>query len=180
MPHLDPEWLKQKIIEDGDEGEIGAGFELFPLPDATPAQAVAPTEGIAAWLIEGLGWKRVFIEREAAERLANIDHGELVPLVPATALTSLSAERDELKASRDRSLERLLDVARKLDASEAEASDLRRKLEEARNAGGQQPLTLKPCEKDPYRYCNCEGFYPACRQAPASNAGDFVAMVKSG
>lgn len=79
MPHLDPEWLKQKTIEDGDEGEIGAGFELFPIPDAI-----------------------------------------------------------------------------------------------------MQPLTLKPCEKDPYRYCNCEGFYPACRQAPASNAGDFVAMVKSG
>lgn len=23
--------------------------------------------------------------------------------------------------------------------------------------------TLKPCEKHPERYCNCEGFYPACR-----------------
>ncbi|MER9911654.1 hypothetical protein NKJ71_13575 [Mesorhizobium sp. M0050] len=25
--------------------------------------------------------------------------------------------------------------------------------------------TLKPCEKHPDRYCNCEGYYPACRDA---------------
>lgn len=29
---IDPEWLKRKIAEDGEEGEIGAGFELFSLP----------------------------------------------------------------------------------------------------------------------------------------------------
>lgn len=52
----------------------------------------------------------------------------------AAVLTSLSAERNELKASRDRSLEKLIEVAKKLDASEAEASDLRRKLEEMRQA----------------------------------------------
>lgn len=27
---------------------------------------------------------------------------------------------------------------------------------------------LKPCEKHPDRYCNCEGFLPACREASAS------------
>ncbi|TIV45074.1 MAG: hypothetical protein E5V96_13050 [Mesorhizobium sp.] len=32
MPTLDREWLKRKIAEDGEEGEIGAGFEMFPLP----------------------------------------------------------------------------------------------------------------------------------------------------
>ncbi|MER8924309.1 hypothetical protein [Mesorhizobium sp. M0859] len=37
---IDPEWLKRKIEEDRDEGEIGAGFELFPLPEA-PAAPVA-------------------------------------------------------------------------------------------------------------------------------------------
>ncbi|MER8604801.1 hypothetical protein NKH48_13705 [Mesorhizobium sp. M1233] len=31
---IDPEWLKCKIEEDGDEGEIGAGFELFTSPTA--------------------------------------------------------------------------------------------------------------------------------------------------
>ncbi|RWD00143.1 MAG: hypothetical protein EOS58_30650 [Mesorhizobium sp.] len=36
---IDPESLKRKIEQDGDEGEIGAGFELFPLPDAHPAPA---------------------------------------------------------------------------------------------------------------------------------------------
>ncbi|MER8560120.1 hypothetical protein [Mesorhizobium sp. M0578] len=34
---IDPEWLKRKIEEDRDEGEIGAGFELFPLPEAPAA-----------------------------------------------------------------------------------------------------------------------------------------------
>ncbi|RWE78520.1 MAG: hypothetical protein EOS63_17340 [Mesorhizobium sp.] len=29
---IDKDWLKQKIGEDGEEGEIGAGFEMFPLP----------------------------------------------------------------------------------------------------------------------------------------------------
>lgn len=29
---INPEWLKRKIMEDDEEGEIGAGFELFPLP----------------------------------------------------------------------------------------------------------------------------------------------------
>ncbi|WP_287099863.1 hypothetical protein [Mesorhizobium sp.] len=32
--------------------------------------------------------------------------------------------------------------------------------------------TLKPCEKHSERYCNCEGFYPACREAPASTTAD--------
>lgn len=40
---IDPEWLKRKLEADpDDEGEIGAGFELFPLPapqDASPAQS---------------------------------------------------------------------------------------------------------------------------------------------
>lgn len=31
---IDPEWLKQKIAADGDDGEIGAGFELFTAPPA--------------------------------------------------------------------------------------------------------------------------------------------------
>ncbi|RWB40477.1 MAG: hypothetical protein EOQ44_25400 [Mesorhizobium sp.] len=39
MPTIDREWLKRKIKEDPEEGEIGAGFELFPLPDTMPAQA---------------------------------------------------------------------------------------------------------------------------------------------
>ena len=38
---IDPAWLKRKIEDDGDEGEIGAGFELFP--DA--ALATLPGEG---------------------------------------------------------------------------------------------------------------------------------------
>ncbi|CDX26741.1 hypothetical protein MPL3356_60529 [Mesorhizobium plurifarium] len=38
MPTLDREWLKRKIAEDGEEGEIGAGFELF----AAPADRAAP------------------------------------------------------------------------------------------------------------------------------------------
>lgn len=39
--------------------------------------------------------------------------------------------------------------------------------------------TFKPCEKHPERYCNCEGFYPACRDAPASvaSAGQFDKRV---
>ncbi|WP_292234608.1 hypothetical protein [Mesorhizobium sp.] len=32
----------------------------------------------------------------------------------------------------------------------------------------QQAQTLKPCKKNPSVYCNCEGFYPACFEAPAS------------
>ncbi|RWB66596.1 hypothetical protein [Mesorhizobium sp.] len=28
------EWLRRKLEEDPDEGEIGAGFELFPLPSS--------------------------------------------------------------------------------------------------------------------------------------------------
>ncbi|MER8604804.1 hypothetical protein NKH48_13720 [Mesorhizobium sp. M1233] len=39
---IDPEWLKRKIEEDGDEGEIGAGFELFPLPEAPAAPVGEP------------------------------------------------------------------------------------------------------------------------------------------
>ncbi|MER9768910.1 Lar family restriction alleviation protein [Mesorhizobium sp. M0189] len=42
---INPEWLKRKIEEDGDEGEIGAGFEIFPLPEAPASREVA-------WLIE--------------------------------------------------------------------------------------------------------------------------------
>lgn len=33
---VDPAWLRRKIEEDGDEGEIGAGFELFPAPTIAP------------------------------------------------------------------------------------------------------------------------------------------------
>lgn len=69
MPTINPEWLKRKIKEDPEEGEVGAGFELFPLPDA-PSQP--------------------------------------------------------------------------------------------------QAFNFKPCEKNPCVYCNCDGFYPACREAPAS------------
>ncbi|MER9685885.1 Lar family restriction alleviation protein [Mesorhizobium sp. M0139] len=32
--------------------------------------------------------------------------------------------------------------------------------------------TLKPCEKHPDRYCNCEGYYPACRDAALSTTGE--------
>lgn len=35
-------------------------------------------------------------------------------------------------------------------------------------------IQMKPCEKYPERYCNCEGFYPACREAPASTASKAV------
>ncbi|RUW55595.1 hypothetical protein EOA32_00825 [Mesorhizobium sp. M1A.F.Ca.ET.072.01.1.1] len=31
-----------------------------------------------------------------------------------------------------------------------------------------ETFNFKPCEKNRCVYCNCEGFYPACRQAPAS------------
>ncbi|CAM5655449.1 hypothetical protein MAUB1S_11392 [Mycolicibacterium aubagnense] len=34
---VDKEWLKRKIEEDGHEGEIGAGFELFPVPASEKA-----------------------------------------------------------------------------------------------------------------------------------------------
>lgn len=74
MPTLNPEWLKRKIAEDGEEGEIGAGFEMFPLPPDTST----------------LG----------------------------------------------------------------------------------QAFNFKPCEKNPSVYCNCEGFYPGCREAPASVTGN--------
>ncbi|RWO57266.1 Lar family restriction alleviation protein [Mesorhizobium sp.] len=40
--HIDKEWLKRKIEEDGEECEIGAGFELFP------TQAVPDTRGAIA------------------------------------------------------------------------------------------------------------------------------------
>lgn len=30
--HIDADWLKQKLETDPEEGEIGAGFELFPIP----------------------------------------------------------------------------------------------------------------------------------------------------
>lgn len=33
------------------------------------------------------------------------------------------------------------------------------------------PQTLKPCEKHPERYCNCEG-YPACREGAAPSTSD--------
>ncbi|WP_189556353.1 hypothetical protein [Mesorhizobium sp. M4B.F.Ca.ET.089.01.1.1] len=29
-------------------------------------------------------------------------------------------------------------------------------------------FNFKPCEKNPCVYCNCEGFYPGCHEAPAS------------
>lgn len=38
---FDSDWLKRKIAEDGEEGEIGAGFELFPLPAAAPPAGMA-------------------------------------------------------------------------------------------------------------------------------------------
>ncbi|ESZ63759.1 hypothetical protein NL532_32060 [Mesorhizobium sp. C120A] len=36
---------------------------------------------------------------------------------------------------------------------------------------GAPAQTLKPCEKHPDRYCNCEGYYPACRDAAGSTTG---------
>ncbi|RWE37448.1 hypothetical protein [Mesorhizobium sp.] len=33
-----------------------------------------------------------------------------------------------------------------------------------------QPQTLKLCETRADVYCNCEGFYPACREAPATES----------
>ncbi|TIV08480.1 MAG: hypothetical protein E5W00_12960 [Mesorhizobium sp.] len=55
--HIDKEWLKRKIEEDGEEGEIGAGFEMFPLPapvldpNALEAarRAVGTIPGAALW-----------------------------------------------------------------------------------------------------------------------------------
>lgn len=40
---IDREWLKRKIEEDGDEGEIGAGFEIFP----STTQPTATTTGVS-------------------------------------------------------------------------------------------------------------------------------------
>lgn len=31
-------------------------------------------------------------------------------------------------------------------------------------------VTMRPCEKHPERYCNCQSFYPACREWPATGS----------
>ncbi len=52
---IDREWLKRKIEEDGDEGEIGAGFELFPLPAPMSPDAVnARLRAAAPKLVDAL------------------------------------------------------------------------------------------------------------------------------
>lgn len=38
----------------------------------------------------------------------------------------------------------------------------------------QQSQALKPCKKNPSVYCNCEGFYPACCEAPASAESEDI------
>ncbi|ESX17898.1 hypothetical protein X766_16030 [Mesorhizobium sp. LSJC255A00] len=37
---------------------------------------------------------------------------------------------------------------------------------------GASAQTFKPCENHPERYCNCEGYYPACREAALSTTGE--------
>ncbi|TIL54350.1 hypothetical protein [Mesorhizobium sp.] len=39
--HFDKEWLKRKILEDGEEGEIGAGFEMIAHPESPATIAAA-------------------------------------------------------------------------------------------------------------------------------------------
>ncbi|TJW14429.1 MAG: hypothetical protein E5W82_10660 [Mesorhizobium sp.] len=98
---------------------------------ATPAQAVAPTEGIGE-----------LVERLMAR--ANTRIPEINPLgmtsddflegQAATALTSLSARLAEAEREKDGALFSVKLLRTRATASEAEASDLRRKLEEAREA----------------------------------------------
>jgi hypothetical protein len=51
---IDPTWLKRKIEEEPDDVEIGAGFELFPLPSATPP---SPAQGTVE-RAEPVAWER--------------------------------------------------------------------------------------------------------------------------
>lgn len=37
--------------------------------------------------------------------------------------------------------------------------------------GATTTAVVKPCEQHPNVYCNCDGFYPACREAPVSTTG---------
>lgn len=47
---------------------------------------------VVAWLTEGLGWRRVCLEREAADRLAASGHGEVRALVVTTPQPAPDAE----------------------------------------------------------------------------------------
>lgn len=39
---------------------------------------------------------------------------------------------------------------------------------------------LKQCEKHPERYCNCEGYFPACRDAQTPSASTEAAQAVLG
>jgi len=201
---IDPTWLRRKIEEDPNEGEIGAGFELFSGITAPPHNAKwSPEEvkrvarrAVELWRdssgVESIDSPDVLVgnveaaitaaiavpqavapAEEIAGLISEFSNGRFSTWMDAlawcsralTALTSLSAERDEARsglAELDQVFDKLWEADRRaiklwqeatgrdhiwpdrtkmtlwllerLTASEAEATSLRRKLEEHRKA----------------------------------------------
>jgi hypothetical protein len=119
-----------------------------PAPQEVPAEDVAKlverlNDKHAEWQKQCDGW--VDSARASGSDIADdIDHlRDTVYGEAAAALTSLSAERDHYAASELAGVEKARELFKRLDASEAEASALRRKLEGARKALSEALVAMK-------------------------------------
>lgn len=99
---IDPEWLKQKLETDPDEGEIGVGFELFPLPAPQDASTAAEVHEIekreafkAGW------WTNAAYDQPASylEECEEVDFGEYLKKdLDAYVSDLLASAREEADA----------------------------------------------------------------------------------